>query len=162
VVLAPWKRSFCASRQDRNGTVSCRGHRHPRSPQPVSLASPSPASAPPPTSPVPAFAVLVVASTAVFPASSTVEGAQSQRPCPFASGEASGSECLRPPPQIRSRPTHPVRQNTAWHPQVNGGVAVPPAIYYPALQQRAVIWGQISARRLHPTRLHHGRHESRQ
>jgi hypothetical protein len=26
---APWKRSFCASRQDRNGTVSCRGHRHP-------------------------------------------------------------------------------------------------------------------------------------
>jgi len=26
---SPWKRSFCASRQDRNKTVSCRGHRHP-------------------------------------------------------------------------------------------------------------------------------------
>ena len=25
---SPWKRSFCASRQDRNKTVSCRGHRH--------------------------------------------------------------------------------------------------------------------------------------
>ena len=24
----PWKRSFCSSRSDRNGTVSCRGHRH--------------------------------------------------------------------------------------------------------------------------------------
>jgi hypothetical protein len=26
--FSPWKRSFCASGQDRNGTVSCRGHRH--------------------------------------------------------------------------------------------------------------------------------------
>src|ERR1035437_9098216 len=25
---APWKRSFCSSGSDRNGTVSCRGHRH--------------------------------------------------------------------------------------------------------------------------------------
>jgi hypothetical protein len=25
---SPWKRSFCSSGQDRNGTVSCRGHRH--------------------------------------------------------------------------------------------------------------------------------------
>jgi len=26
--FSPWKRSFCSSGQDRNGTVSCRGHRH--------------------------------------------------------------------------------------------------------------------------------------
>ena len=50
-------------------------------------------------------------ATAVFPASAAVEGAQSQRPGLFASGEASGSERTRLPPQIRSRPTHPVRQN---------------------------------------------------
>src|SRR5450759_765911 len=36
------------------------------------------------------------------------------------------------------------------------------AVYRSAVHQRAVIWGQISARRLHPTRLHHGRHGSRQ
>jgi len=26
--FSPWKRSFCSSGQDTNGTVSCRGHRH--------------------------------------------------------------------------------------------------------------------------------------
>src|ERR1035441_48092 len=40
-----------------------------------------PASAPPPTSPVPAFAVLVVASTAAFPAKAAVEGLCSVRSC---------------------------------------------------------------------------------
>jgi hypothetical protein len=114
----------------------------------------------PPTWPVLASAALV--ATAVFPPRSAVKAIQSERPCLFASGEASVSQHLRRPPQIRPQPTHPVRQNAAWHPQVNGGVAVTPAVYNPAVQQRAVIWGQISARRLHPTRLHHDRHGSRQ
>jgi hypothetical protein len=35
-----------------------------------------------------------------------------------------GSERLRLPPQIRPQPTHPVRQNTAWHTEVNGDVGV--------------------------------------
>src|ERR1035437_5429349 len=87
---------------------------------------------------------------------------QPERPCPFASGEASGSERPRLPPQVSPQPTHPVRQYTAWHREVCGDVAVTPAVYKSAVQQRAVIWGQISARRLHPTRLHHGRHGSRQ
>jgi hypothetical protein len=55
-----------------------------------------------------------------------------------------------------------VRQNTAWHTELNGDVAVLPAVNNSAFQQRAVIWGQISARRLHPTRLHRGRHGSHQ
>jgi hypothetical protein len=42
--FSPWKRSFCSSGQDRNGTVSCRGHRHLALPLPAFLASP-PASA---------------------------------------------------------------------------------------------------------------------
>jgi hypothetical protein len=83
-----------------------------------------PAPAPPPTWPGPALAVLVATSTAVLPATSAVEGGQPERPCLVASGEASGSECLRRPPQIRPQPTHPVRQNTAWHTEVNGDVGV--------------------------------------
>src|ERR1035441_10294848 len=76
----------------------------PRSPQTVSLASPGPPAAPPPTWPVPGLglAVLVVTATAVFPASAAVEGAPPDRPCLLASGEASfsGSERLRLPPRI--------------------------------------------------------------
>ena len=60
----------------------------------------------------PALAVLVVTSTAVFPPRSPVEPVQSQRPCPFASGEASGSGRLRLPPQIGPQPTHPIHQTT--------------------------------------------------
>ena len=91
----------------------------------------------------PALAVLVVTSTAVFPPRSPVEPVQSQRPCPFASGEASGSGRLRLPPQIRPQPTHPVRQSIARHSEVNGDVGVVPAVYDPALQEAAVVWGQI-------------------
>jgi hypothetical protein len=36
-----------------------------------------------------------------------------------------------------------VRQNIAWHPQVNGDVGVTPAVNNPALQQRPVICGEI-------------------
>ena len=61
----------------------------------------------------------------------------------FASGEGSGSERLRRPPQICSQPTHPVRQNIAWHPEVNSNIAVTPAVYDPALQQPAVVCPQI-------------------
>jgi hypothetical protein len=39
---------------------------------------------------------------------------------------------------------HSVRQNIARHPEVNGDVAVTPAVYDPALQQRAVAWVQFS------------------
>jgi len=101
-------------------------------------------------------------ATAVFPATAAVEGGQPERPCPFASGEALGSERLCFSPQFGPQPTHPVRQDIVWHREVCGDVGVTPAIYKSAVQQRAVIWGQISARRLHPTRLHHGRHGSRQ
>ena len=52
-------------------------------------------------------------------------------------------ERLCPAPQIRPQPTHPVRQNTAWHPEVNGDVAVVPTVYNPALQQPAVVCPQI-------------------
>jgi hypothetical protein len=62
-----------------------------------------------PASPNPALAVLVITSTAVFPASSVPEGVQPERPCLFASGEASGSERLRLPPQVRSELVHSVR-----------------------------------------------------
>ena len=93
---------------------------------------------------------------------SAIEGTQFQRPCRFAWGEAADSERLCLPLQIRLRPTHPVRKNIARYREVCGDVAVTPAVYKSAVQQRAVIWGQISARRLHPTRLHHGRHGSRQ
>ena len=55
----------------------------------------------------------------------------------------SGSERLRLPPQIRSHPTHLVRQSIAWHREVDGDVAVMPAVYDPALQQPAVIWVQF-------------------
>src|ERR1035437_3662295 len=51
-------------------------------------------------------------ATAVFPATAAVEGAQPERPCPFASGEALGSERLCFSPQFGPRPMHPVRQNT--------------------------------------------------
>src|SRR5450759_5308345 len=64
----------------------------------------------------PRLALLVATSTAVFSLSSAVEAAQPERSCPFASGEASGSECIRLAPQIRSQPTHPVRQRITWHP----------------------------------------------
>src|ERR1035441_2710866 len=64
-----------------------------------------PAPAPLPTWPGLASALLVVPSTAAFPASAAVEGAQSEHT------RSSGSERTRLPPQIRSRPTHPVRQN---------------------------------------------------
>src|ERR1035437_7591794 len=72
-----------------------------------------------------------------------IQARQSERPCLFASGEASDSERLRLPPQIRPQPTHPVCQNIVWHPEVNGDVAVVPAVYNPALQQRAVVCAQI-------------------
>lgn len=78
-------------------------------------------------------AVLVASSTAVLPATSAVEGGQPERPCLVASGEASGSEGLGLPPQIRPQPTHPVRQNTAWHTELNGDVAVLPAVNNSAL-----------------------------
>src|ERR1035437_4685087 len=61
-----WKRSFCASRQDRNKTVSCRGPRHrlcrARCHRPTTVS--------PPVCPVP-----------TFPASAAVEGAQPE--CPW-------------------------------------------------------------------------------
>ena len=117
-----WKRSFCASRQDKNRTVSCRGHRYLAIQSPVSLASPCPPAAP--------LHLRLGQGASVrqrdrlLPATSTVEGAKAERPCLFASGEASGSEHLGLPPQIRPQPTHPVRQNTAWHPEVNRDLGV--------------------------------------
>ena len=132
------------TRQERDSVLS--QSPAPRSLQPVSLASPGPpAAVPPPTWPVPGLglAVLVVTSTAAFPASAAVEGRQTERHCPFASGEASGSERLRLPPQVRSQPTHPVRQGITWHPEVNGDISVTPAVYDPALQQSAVAWVQF-------------------
>ena len=53
-----------------------------------------------------------------LPASSTVGARQSDRACLFASGEASGSQRVRLPPQVSPQPTHPVRQYTAWHREV--------------------------------------------
>ena len=91
----------------------------------------------------PALAVLVVTSTAVFPPRSPVEPVQSQRPCPFASGEASGSGRLRLLPQIGPQPMYPVRQNIVWHPEVNGDIGVLPVLYDPAVQHLAVVVGQI-------------------
>ena len=82
---------------------------------------------------VPASALLVVTSTAAFPARFAAEGAQSERPCLFASGEASGSERLCLPPKVGPQPMHPVRQNITWHPEVNGDIAVVPAVSNPAL-----------------------------
>src|ERR1019366_1642326 len=38
---------------------------------------------------------------------------------------------------------HPVRQNIAWHPEVNGDLAVMPAVCDPALQQDAVVYREI-------------------
>jgi hypothetical protein len=90
-----------------------------------------------------AFALLVVAATAAFPASSGVEEGRPERSCLFASGEASGFERLRLPPQIRPQPTHPVHQNIVWHPEVNGDIGVLPVLYDPAVQQLAVVVGQI-------------------
>jgi hypothetical protein len=91
----------------------------------------------------PRLALLVATSTAVFSLSSAVEAAQPERPCPFASGEASGSERLCLPPKVGPQPMHPVRQYTAWHREVCGDVAVVPAVYNPALQQYAVVISQI-------------------
>ena len=107
-----------------------------------------PAPAPPPTWPVPASALLVVTSTAAFPAKAAVEGLCSVRPCRFASREASGSERLRLPPQVDPQPTHPVHQNAAGHREVCSDVDVTPAVYKSAVyksavQQRAVICRQI-------------------
>src|ERR1035438_8902541 len=56
----------------------------------------------------------------VFQASPAVEGAQSERPCPFVSSEASGSKRLRFPPQVRPQPTHQVHQNIMWHTEADG------------------------------------------
>jgi hypothetical protein len=36
---------------------------------------------------------------------------------------------------------HPVRQNIAWHSEVNGDIAVSPAVYDSVLQQPAVVVG---------------------
>jgi hypothetical protein len=82
--------------------------------------------------PAPAGRRRPVASTWTRPAfqqGSAVEGAR--------------SECLRRPPQIRPQPTHLVRQSIAWHPEVNGDVAVAPTVYETAVQQRAVVCPQI-------------------
>jgi hypothetical protein len=79
------------------------------------------------------LAVLVATSTAVLPTGSAVEARQSERPCPFASREASGSERLRLPPQIGPQPTHPVHQNAARHREVCGDVDVTPAVYNPVV-----------------------------
>jgi len=87
---APWKRSFCASGQDRNGTVSWSQSWHLVLLSRCLWLRLSNGSA---ASNWPGLA---------FPASAAVEGRQSQRSCLFASGEASGSECLRRPPQIRA------------------------------------------------------------
>ena len=38
---------------------------------------------------------------------------------------------------------HPVRQNIAWHPEMNSDVGVTPAVYDPALQQDEVVCPQI-------------------
>ena len=105
----------------------------PRSPQPVSLASPRPTPVTPPIWSGLALAVLVVASTDMLLESPTVGARQSEFPCLFASGEASGSERLRLPPQVGPQPTHPVRQSIAWHSEVDGNVGVTPAVYYPAI-----------------------------
>ena len=45
----------------------------------------------------------------------------------------SGSKRLRFPPQVGPQPTHPVRQDIVWHPEVCGDIAVTPAVYHPAL-----------------------------
>ena len=121
---APRERSFCSSGSDKNGTTVRSRPPAPRSPQPVSLASPSPTAVTPPTWPGPALAVLVATSTAVLPATSAVEGGQFERSCLVASGEASGSKRPRLPPQVSPQPTHPVRQYTAWHREVCGDVGV--------------------------------------
>src|ERR1019366_1058736 len=57
--------------------------------------------------------------------------------------EGARSERLRLPPQVGPQPTHPVCQSIAWHPEVCGDIAVLPAVYYPALQQPAVVCAQI-------------------
>jgi hypothetical protein len=135
---APWKRSFCASGQDRNGTVSCRGHRHPRSPTArVFGVAPGQRLVPPPTWPELASAALV--ATAAFPTGSAVEARQSDRSCLVASGEASGSERPRLPPQVSPQPTHPVRQNVVRHSEVTGDTAVMPAVYNRTLGQRLLV-----------------------
>jgi hypothetical protein len=79
----------------------------------------------------------------LLPATSTVEGAKADRACLFASGEASGSERLCLPPKVGPQPMHPVRQNIARHREVDGDLAVVPAVYNLAIQQRAVICPQI-------------------
>src|ERR1035441_6377258 len=38
---------------------------------------------------------------------------------------------------------HPVRQNIVWHPEESGDVAVVPTVYETAVQQLAVVVGQI-------------------
>ena len=47
---------------------------------------------------------------------------------------------------------HPVRQNIAWHPEMGGDVGVTAAVYDPALQQPAVVRGQVPEEGAKPIR----------
>src|ERR1019366_4859759 len=60
--------------------------------------------------------------------------------------------CPRLPPQVGPQPMHPVRQNIAWHPEMGGDVGVTPAVYDPALQQPAVVRGQVPEEGAKPIR----------
>jgi hypothetical protein len=108
----------------------------PRSPQPVSLASPGPTAVPPSRSWSPP-------RPPSFQRAPPSKERSPSAPCPFAFGEASGSERLRLPRQVSSQPTHPIRQDIVWHREVCGDVAVTPAVYNPALQQDAIVCGHI-------------------
>ena len=48
---------------------------------------------------------------------------------------------LRLAPQIAAQPTHPVRQYITGQSEMCGDLSIVPAIYNPALQDRAVVWG---------------------
>ena len=66
--------------------------------------------------------------------------------------ELAAFERLRLAPQIAAQPTHPVRQYITGHGEVCGNIAVVPALYNPALQERAVIWKQIAEKLAKPIR----------
>ena len=90
--FAPWKRSFCSSRQDRNKTVSCRGLRHgARKCRSLWLRSARTAEPP------------LDLALALLPLSISAKP---------------GSQRLRLAPQVGSQPPNPVRQNITWHREV--------------------------------------------
>ena len=60
--------------------------------------------------------------------------------------------CPRLPPQVGPQPMHPVRQNISGHSEVCGDIGVSPAVYNPALQQPAVVRGQVPEEGAKPIR----------